>query len=198
MRKNQSDIGQSPPSRALMDKPANIRKLTFEEIFNRQPGLRALQKLPRLPIYALVENIRSMHNVGSIFRSSDGARISHLYLSGYTAYPPRKEIDKTALGATDSVPWTYKRNPLHVLKELKKKKISIVVVEHTSASLSYAEAEYSFPLCLVFGNEVEGVSQEIINLADRAVELPMLGFKQSLNVSVAYGIVLYHVLNVYQ
>ncbi|MHB2149451.1 RNA methyltransferase [Calditrichota bacterium LG25] len=174
-----------------------IRKLSFDEIFRRQPTLEELKKLPRTPISVLVEDIRSMHNVGSIFRTSDGARIEHLYLTGFTARPPRIEIDKTALGATDSVPWSYNKNALEVVKQLKQKNVAIVTLEHTSQSQNYFEVEYPFPLCLVLGNEVEGVSQQIVEQADLAIEIPMLGIKQSLNVSVAYGIVLYHILGNY-
>lgn len=177
---------------------SDIRKLTFDEIFSERPNLEQLKGMPRTPLYALVENIRSMHNVGSIFRSSDGVRLEKLFLSGYTARPPRKEIDKTALGATDSVPWLYTKDPLPVIEELKQKKVQIVAVEHTSASIPYTEADYRFPVCLVMGNEVDGVSQEVIARADMAVDIPMQGLKQSLNVSVAYGIVLYHLLDRYQ
>lgn len=175
----------------------DLRKLTFDEIFSKRPNLEQLKSFSRMPIYALVENIRSMHNVGSIFRSSDGARLAKLFLAGYTARPPRNEIDKTALGATDSVPWSFSKDPLPVIDELKEKKVQIVAVEHTSASVPYAEADYRFPLCLVMGNEVDGVSQEVVRQADIAVEIPMYGLKQSLNVSVAYGIVLYHILERY-
>ena len=156
-----------------------------------------LKIMERLPIYALVENIRSMHNVGSIFRTSDGVRLKKLFLSGFTARPPRKEIDKTALGSTDSVPWEYMNDPLPKIKALKEQGVQIIVVEHTSASISYSEANFRFPLCLIMGNEVDGVSEEVISLADQAVDIPMYGIKQSLNVSVAYGIVLYHILNRY-
>ena len=173
------------------------RKLSFDEIFSRQPTLEKLKTLPRLPISVLVENIRSMHNVGSIFRTSDGVRIEHLYLCGFTARPPRIEIDKTALGATDSVPWSYHKNATQVVKQLKQQGVSIVVLEHTSQSRNYFEQNYSYPLCLVLGNEVEGVSQSIVEQADLAIEIPMLGLKQSLNVSVAYGIVVYHILGNY-
>jgi len=159
--------------------------------------LDELKIMERLPIYALVENIRSMHNVGSIFRTSDGVRLKKLFLSGFTARPPRKEIDKTALGSTDSVPWEYMNDPLPKIKALKEQGVQIIVVEHTSASISYSEANFRFPLCLIMGNEVDGVSEEVISLADQAVDIPMYGIKQSLNVSVAYGIVLYHILNRY-
>jgi len=174
------------------------RKLTYQEIFSKRPALSELKTMDRVPIYALVENIRSMHNVGSIFRTSDGVRLTRLYLTGYTARPPRKEIDKTALGATDSVPWEYHKDPLPVISELKSKGIRIVAVEHTSDSLDYARLSASFPVCLVMGNEVDGVSEEIVKKADETIEIPMLGLKQSLNVSVAFGIVVYHLLAQYR
>ncbi|MGD9897597.1 MAG: RNA methyltransferase [Calditrichaceae bacterium] len=173
------------------------KKLTYDEIFSRHPHLEELKLLERLPIYALIENIRSMHNVGSIFRTSDGVRLKKLFLTGYTARPPRQEIDKTALGSTDSVPWEYHKDPLPVIENLKKQGVKIVVVEHTSDCVSYTEPVFDYPLCLIMGNEVEGVSESLIRSADYAVEIPMLGMKQSLNVSVAYGIVLYHILSKY-
>ena len=178
-------------------KNGQMRKLSYEEIFSKRPTLRQLQSMERLPVYALVENIRSMYNVGSIFRTSDGVRLSKLFLTGYTPTPPRKEIDKTALGASESVPWEYDRDPLIVIRKLKAQGVKIVAVEHTSASINYARAEYIFPLCLLLGNEVEGLSDEVIKEADFAVELPMLGITQSLNVAVAYGVVLYHVVQRY-
>ena len=174
-----------------------IRKLSFNEIFVRQPNLDELKQLKRLPIFVVAENIRSMHNVGSIFRTSDGVRIEHLYLTGFTARPPRMEIEKTALGATDSVPWSYAKDPIPILQQLKAQGVQIVVVEHTTQSQNFLQADYRFPVCLVVGNEVDGVSDEVVQMADLAVEIPMLGIKQSLNVSVAYGVVLYHVFGKY-
>jgi tRNA G18 (ribose-2'-O)-methylase SpoU len=175
----------------------NIRKLTFSEIFARQPNLAELKDIERMPIYTLAEDIRSMHNVGSLFRTSDGVRLAKLFLSGYTAQPPRKEIDKTALGATDSVPWEYYKDPVEVVRKLKRQGTRIIALEHTSKSVSYSDFQYNFPMCLVVGNEVDGVSQKILSLSDAAVEIPMHGIKQSLNVSVAYGIVIYHILDNY-
>ncbi len=173
------------------------RKLSYDEIFSRRPTLGELKKLERFPIYAVIENIRSVHNVGSIFRSSDGARISKLYLCGYTAYPPRQDIEKTALGSTDSVPWEYVKDPLAVIKELKSQGAAIVALEHTTASINYCKADYHFPICLVVGNEVDGVSRSIIAHVDYAIDLPMFGLKQSLNVSVAYGVALYRILDAF-
>ena len=174
-----------------------IRKLTPNEIFDRQPNLHQLKKINRLPIYALIENIRSMYNVGSIFRSSDAINLSKLFLSGYTAKPPRKEIDKTALGATESVPWEYIQDTAELINNLKKNSVEIVVVEHTDRSVNYADLRINFPVCFIFGNEVEGVSDDIVAQADKVVDLPMLGIKHSLNVSVAYGIVMYNALDQY-
>ena len=171
-----------------------MRKLSYEEIFSQRPTLSELKKMERLPIYVLVENIRSMYNVGSIFRTSDGARIAKLFLCGFTPIPPRKEIDKTALGATESVPWEYAENPLPIIKKLKQLGIRIIAVEHTNRSKNYADITYPFPVCLMLGNEVDGLSPEVIKEADFAVELPMQGIKQSLNVAVAHGVVLYHVM----
>lgn len=174
------------------------RKLKFDEIFSRRPSLEQLKSWPRLPIYALIENIRSMHNVGSIFRTSDAVRLCQLYLCGFTATPPRKEIDKTALGATESVPWSFSRDPVSIVDTLKKQGVSIVAVEHTTGSINYMDYVPHFPVCVVMGNEVDGVSDELIARADLAVEIPMLGIKQSLNVSVAYGIIMYHLLAHYK
>jgi len=171
------------------------RKLEFEEIFNVRPSVEDLKNLERKPVVALIENIRSMHNVGSIFRSSDGARIEKLMLSGFTPVPPRPEIAKTALGSTESVPWTYVDDSTSKIKELKKAGYTIYVVEQTNDSILYTGVEYQFPMCLIMGNEVDGVTDSLVELADQAIEIPMLGLKHSLNVSVAYGIVLYNILS---
>ncbi|MBN2424276.1 MAG: RNA methyltransferase [Calditrichaceae bacterium] len=154
--------------------------------------------MPRAPIYTLAENIRSMYNVGSLFRTGDGIRLKKLFLCGYSAYPPRDQIDKTALGATESVPWAYHKDPLSVLKKMKNDGIQVVALEHTDRSVPYTEFHYNFPVCLIVGNEVEGITQETLNFADYAVEIPMYGLKQSLNVATAYGIVLYHIFDKYQ
>jgi tRNA G18 (ribose-2'-O)-methylase SpoU len=175
-----------------------MRKLSYEEIFATRPTLAELEGLERFPFYCLVENVRSLYNVGSIFRTSDAVRLTKLYLTGYTGYPPRKEIDKTALGAVDSVAWEYSKNSLDVLKELKGNGVQLVALEHTSKSINYIEFDYKFPFCLLLGNEVDGLSPHLLTWADAAIEIPMYGLKQSLNVSVAYGIVIYHVLNLYQ
>jgi tRNA G18 (ribose-2'-O)-methylase SpoU len=171
-----------------------IEKLNYQEIFSSRPTSEELAKLEKFPLYCLIENIRSLYNVGSIFRTSDALRLTCLYLTGYTGKPPRKEIDKTALGSVETVPWKYFHDPLQAIAELKSQKISIIALEHTNKSIPYYQFVFKFPFCLMLGNEVEGLSKELIAQANSAIEIPMYGLKQSLNVTVAYGIVMYHAL----
>lgn len=174
-----------------------IRKLTFQEITALRPTLEEMPEKKRFPISVVLENIRSLYNVGSIFRTSDGAGIEKLYICGYTACPPRKEIDKTALGSTDSVRWEWRKSAKEAIDELKAKGYTIVALEHTDKSVSIWKAAFRFPLCLVIGNEVDGVSQETLDACDAAIEIPMYGVKQSLNVAVAYGIGVYAIVEKY-
>jgi len=171
------------------------RKLDFNEIFSQRPSINDLEKMPRSPIVALIEDIRSMHNVGSIFRTSDGVRLEKLYLAGYTAKPPRDEIDKTALGSTETVPWEYVEDSATKIAELKDLGYTIYAVEQTTDSKQHHQTNYKFPCCLIMGNEVNGVPDNLPDLADHTIEIPMLGMKHSLNVSVAYGVVIYNILS---
>jgi tRNA G18 (ribose-2'-O)-methylase SpoU len=172
-----------------------MRKLSHSEISESRKKLPELKNYKRNPVYVICDNIRSIFNVGAIFRTSDGAFIEKLFLTGYTPYPPRKEIEKIALGSTLSVPWEYRKDPVEVVSELKEKGIKIGVLELTDRkNLIWNVKKEDFPLCLVLGNEITGVSKEIIDLADMSFELPMLGIKQSLNVSVAYGIAVYEMV----
>jgi tRNA G18 (ribose-2'-O)-methylase SpoU len=174
-----------------------MKKLTHDEIAANRRPLETIAEAPRFPIYAMADNIRSLYNVGSIFRSSDGAMIEKLYLTGYTPHPPRKEIDKTALGATTTVPWEYHRDPLAVISQLKSRGITICALEHTDRSIPYTALTPSmFPLCLVVGNEITGVGASLLSEADCAIEIPMFGTKQSLNAAVAFGIALFDCLRV--
>jgi tRNA G18 (ribose-2'-O)-methylase SpoU len=132
--------------------------------------------------------------VGSIFRTSDAVRLQKLFLTGYTGFPPRKEIDKTALGSVESVDWERYENPFDAVTLLKKQNIPLIALEHTSTSIPYYDFEFSCPFCLMLGNEVDGLTEELIAEADTAIEIPMFGLKQSLNVSVAYGVIMYHAL----
>lgn len=167
------------------------KKLVHEEIKAARPALEELTGVERFPVSIYAENIRSLYNVGSIFRTADGALAEKLWLCGYTGYPPRKEIDKTALGSVLSVPWEHSEDGIPVLSGLKERGVQLVALEHTDSSVKYTEADYNFPLCVMLGNEVEGLSDQAVSMCDIAVEIPMYGLKQSLNVSVACGVMLY-------
>ncbi len=145
---------------------------------------------PRLPIHLIADNIRSMHNVGSIFRTADGFRIEKLYLTGYSATPPRPEISKTAIGAEETVPFASRSDPGVFVKALQMRGIPVFALEQTRSSLSIYEFEFPNPVALVVGNEIEGVRQEALRFVDGSVEIPMLGAKHSHNVAVAVGILL--------
>ena len=174
-----------------------MRKLTHDEIALHRISKEHIATTQRLPICALLDNIRSLYNVGSMFRTSDGAMINKLYLAGYTPKPPRKEIDKTALGSTETVPWEYFTKPGEAVRHLKNLGTKVCVLEHTTKSVSYTEVPGNmFPICLVVGNEISGISQEVIEAADLAVEIPMYGMKQSLNAAVAYGIALFELVRI--
>ncbi len=166
-------------------------KRTNDELKAARPTLSEVKHIPRLPISILVENVRSVHNVGSIFRSADGFGAEKIYLTGYTAHPPRLDLSKTALGAEKAVPWEYFESPVEAAKKILNQGISLVLIEQTTKSKSIYNVNYPFPLCFIVGNEVDGVSEELSNLANCHIEIPMRGVKQSLNVSVATGVVGY-------
>lgn len=174
-----------------------LRKLRHEEI-ERTP-LDEIGAKPRHPIVIVVDNVRSLYNVGSIFRSCDGALVEKLYICGYSPYPPRKEISKTALGAEVTVPWEYVYDVCEVLERLKHEGWRIAALEHTDASVSCFELTPDlFPLAVVVGNEIAGISGEALALCDMAIEIPMYGAKQSLNVAVATGIICFECVRALQ
>jgi tRNA G18 (ribose-2'-O)-methylase SpoU len=187
----------SEPETDFSDVPFKMRKLTHAEISEKRVTVEHAETMPRLPIVVLVDNVRSLYNVGSIFRTSDGVMIEKLILCGYTPHPPRKEIEKTALGATKSVPWEYVKHPIEAIQELKNKRFTISCLELTNTSVPYFEVEQSsFPLCLIIGNEITGVSKELIDACELGIEIPMVGTKQSLNVAVAYGIAVFELARI--
>ncbi|MEI7792358.1 MAG: RNA methyltransferase [Candidatus Berkelbacteria bacterium] len=152
-----------------------------------------MKKLPK--IYLILDNIRSMENVGSIFRTCDAAGVSKLILTGITPRPPRKEIDKTALGAVDTVEWESEDNLQFLISDLKKEGFKIVALEQDSRSIPYTEfLANDQPVALIIGSETEGVQKEILDACDEIIEIPMHGEKNSLNVSVAAGIALYKII----
>ncbi|MCF8242546.1 MAG: RNA methyltransferase [Melioribacteraceae bacterium] len=175
-----------------------MKKLSHSEISKNRSTLETLHQVDKMPVYVVLDNIRSSYNVGSIFRSSDGAMIKKLYLCGYTPHPPQKEILKTALGSTGSVDWEYFKDPVDVILELKKNGVKIIALEQTNKSIPYYQLTSSImPVCLVIGNEVTGVSHELIDLCDESIEIPQYGIKQSLNVAVAYGISIFELRKIY-
>lgn len=148
------------------------------------------------PVYIIVENVRSLFNVGALFRSADGVCASGVYLTGFTGQPPRREISRVALGAEENVPWHYERDTLAVIAMLRRNGIQVVALEQTPLSVDYTAFSYRLPVAVVVGHEVDGVRPETVAACDGAVQLPMRGQKASLNVSVAGGIMLYHLLRV--
>jgi 23S rRNA (guanosine2251-2'-O)-methyltransferase len=150
----------------------------------------------KLPVILMLENIRSMHNVGSVFRTADAFLANAIYLCGYTPRPPHRDIHKTALGATESVSWKYVENSIKEVELLKKNGYRVVGVEQVEESIplqnfKLAEGE---KMVLIFGNEVEGVSEELLRCCDACIEIPQFGMKHSLNISVAAGMVLWELV----
>ncbi|HKI79409.1 MAG TPA: RNA methyltransferase [Ignavibacteriaceae bacterium] len=175
-----------------------MKKLTHDEISENRSTLDNLHKVEKMPVYVLLNSIRSTYNVGSIFRTSDGAMIEKLILCGYTPHPPKKEILKTALGSTESVNWGYVKDPIEAVLKLKSEGVKICALELTDNSKPYYEISSSdYPLCMVIGNEITGVSQDLIDLCDFSIEIPQYGIKQSLNVAVAYGIAVFELRKIF-
>lgn len=168
-----------------------MKKLKNEEL--ERLTVEAFKKEKKQPITLVLDNIRSMNNVGSAFRTADAFLIEKIYLCGITAQPPHREINKTALGATDSVAWEHRQNIVELLEALKEDGYKILCIEQADESvplqdfMAYRDTKY----CLVFGNEVFGVSDEAVAISDTCLEIPQFGTKHSLNVSVSIGIVLW-------
>jgi 23S rRNA (guanosine2251-2'-O)-methyltransferase len=182
-----------------------MKKLTHEEISKKRITLDQTKLISKLPVYVVLNSIRSLYNVGSIFRTSDGVMIERLYLCGYTPHPPdknesgKKEIFKTALGSTESISWEYVKDAKEVILKLKDEGVKICALELTEKSIPYNNVKKEdFPLCLIVGNEITGVSQDLLDLCDLSIEIPQYGIKQSLNVAVAYGIAVFELRRIYE
>ncbi|MFA6571544.1 MAG: RNA methyltransferase [Bacteroidota bacterium] len=176
-----------------------MKKLTHEDILQERLSISDSKTLPYHPVSLMAVNVRSLYNVGSLFRSADAARLSELILCGYTPHPPRKEIEKTALGAVETVPWCYAKNALEKIEEIKKNGIKVFAVEITDKKRDYSTLQkQDFPCCLVVGNELTGLDNEIISACDDSIEIPMYGTKHSLNVSVAAGIVMFEAVRIWE
>ena len=171
-----------------------MKKLSMDELDRKT--VDEFKRSQKFPVIAVLENIRSMHNVGSVFRTADAFLIDAIYICGYTAQPPRKEIDKTALGATETVDWKYFPSAKDAIKELRKNDYSVFAIEQVDKSISLEKfsQENKRKVALIFGNEVSGVEADTISLCDGCIEIPQFGMKHSLNISVAVGIVLWEVL----
>ena len=150
----------------------------------------------KIPVIVILENIRSMHNVGSVFRTADAFLIEAIYICGYTAQPPRKEIDKTALGATETVSWKYFLTTKEAIEALRTNGFKLFAIEQVDKSISLEKLSEinADKIALIFGNEVSGVEHETILMCDGCIEIPQFGMKHSLNISVAAGIVLWEVV----
>jgi 23S rRNA (guanosine2251-2'-O)-methyltransferase len=174
-----------------------MRKLLNEEL-NRL-NVEDFKKAKKIPVIVVLDNIRSMNNIGSVFRTSDAFLIEKIFLCGITAKPPHRDIHKTALGATDSVDWEYQEDTLSVLELLKAKGYNILAVEQAENSTKLGERIFSKEekLAVVFGHEVRGVQQAVVDNSHEALEIPQFGTKHSLNISVSVGVVLWEIAKNY-
>jgi tRNA G18 (ribose-2'-O)-methylase SpoU len=168
-----------------------MRKLKNEEL--ERKTIAEFKAAVKTPLSLVLDNIRSLNNIGSVFRSADAFLIEKIYLCGITATPPHRDIHKTALGATDNVSWEYAENTLEVVQQLQKEQVSVWAVEQTEQAVQLnqfipqKDTRYAF----VLGNEVKGVSQEVVDACGQSLEIPQLGTKHSLNISVSAGVVLW-------
>jgi 23S rRNA (guanosine2251-2'-O)-methyltransferase len=167
-----------------------MRKLSMEQL--GRMSVEDFKIAPKKSIVVVMDHIRSMHNVGSVFRTADAFLINGICLCGITPQPPHRDIHKTALGATESVDWVYYEQTTDAVMDLKKQGYSVFAIEQTEGSIALNEvAKNGAPIAFVFGNEVEGVSEEVIALCDGVIEIPQWGMKHSLNISVAAAVVLW-------
>lgn len=189
---------------------ANIKKTT-QELVDQRPSPEELHKLPRTPITVVMDNIRSLDNVGLVFRLCELARVEKLYLTGYTGYPKQDSdtrdeqvidrhdhrIRKTAVYAVPHQPWEYVEDPVPLVEKLKTEGSNIIALEQTDSSVPYNELsakEYVLPATIIIGHERLGVRQELVDISDHVIEIPILGLGNSHNVATSCGIVLYHIL----
>jgi len=158
----------------------------------------AYEAILRLPVSVVLDNVRSLYNVGAFFRTADATSVERLYLCGITGKPPHRAIRKTALGAEDKVAWEYAADSIPVLEDLRARGWEIAAVETSLHAVDLFDWRPRFPVCVVFGHEVEGIRPEVSGRADTHVRIPMLGLKHSLNVATAGGVVLYELLRKYR
>jgi len=157
-------------------------------------SVEEFRRSDKFPIIIVLENIRSAYNVGSVFRTADAFLIEAIYIIGYSARPPHKEIRKTALGAEDTVSWKYFKTTAEAIEELRKENYKLYAVEQVKDSVSLEKFSIDTKFAVVFGNEVTGVEQSTIHLCDGCIEIPQLGMKHSLNIATAAGVVLWELV----
>ena len=168
-----------------------MRKLKLDEL--NRASVDKFKTLEKLPVVVVLDNVRSMHNVGSVFRTADGFAVEHIYLCGITAQPPHREIEKTALGATQSINWSYYNEVMDAVNDLRSQGYNIVAIEQAENSTMLQDFTITAgeKYALIFGNEVNGVTQEVMNNIDTCIEIPQFGTKHSFNIVVSAGIVLW-------
>lgn len=172
-----------------------MRKLKNSEL--DRLNVEEFKEAKKTPIIIILDNIRSLNNIGSVFRTSDAFLIEKIYLCGITAIPPHKDIHKTALGSTETVAWEYVENTLDIVEKLKAENIKICAIEQTenATMLDKFNIEPNMKYALVFGNEVKGVAQDVVNASNAVIEIPQFGTKHSLNISVSCGVVVWDIFS---
>lgn len=172
-----------------------MRKLKNSEL--ERLSIDAFKAAKKTPIIIVLDHIRSLNNIGSVFRTSDAFLVEKIYLCGITATPPHKDIHKTALGSTDTVAWEYAKNTMDVIAKLKAEKVKICTIEQAenATMLNDFKVKPNTKYALVFGNEVKGVAQEVVNASDTVIEIPQFGTKHSLNIAVSCGVVVWDVFS---
>ena len=170
-----------------------MRKLLNDEL--DRLSLEEFKQVDKIPVWVVLDNVRSLNNIGSVFRTADAFRLEGIFLCGITATPPHREIHKTALGATESVRWEYREKTMEAISELKMKGCRILAVEQAEGAVMLDQVQLSGDqkYALVFGHEIRGVEQQVVDMSDLCIEIPQFGTKHSLNISVAAGIVIWEI-----
>ena len=173
-----------------------MRKLSNEEL--ERLSVEEFKRVEKVPLVVVLDNVRSLNNISSVFRTADAFRLEGIYLCGITATPPHREIHKTALGATESVRWEYREQTKDVIAELKQKDYRIYSVEQTETAVMLDQVQLpgNQKYALVFGHEIRGVDQQVVDMSDQCIEIPQHGTKHSLNISVAAGIVIWELFRI--
>jgi 23S rRNA (guanosine2251-2'-O)-methyltransferase len=167
-----------------------MEKLSMDDL--QRISISEFKEKQKMPITIILDNVRSMNNVGSVFRTADGFLMEKIYLCGFTPQPPHRDIQKTALGATETVSWEYALHTTEIIQQLKNNNYKVFAIEQVTSSIMLNDFNSNKEkIAIVFGNEVDGVSEAAIALCDGAIEIPQLGTKHSLNISVAAGIVMW-------